>query len=101
MDPPAYCPFWGRSKTGHAVRSVIYIFNYLNAKLFSPFPGESAGGASAAAHLFAPDSHALFGRLIANSGAIVNNWATKPKAIIRDISFKLARRLNCTDQKVN
>uniref|UniRef100_A0A914HHN0 Acetylcholinesterase n=1 Tax=Globodera rostochiensis TaxID=31243 RepID=A0A914HHN0_GLORO len=58
--------------------------------------GESAGGASAAAHLFAPDSHRLFRGLIAKSGAIVNNWATKPKAAIRDISLRLVQRLNCS-----
>ncbi|KAL3074893.1 hypothetical protein niasHS_014338 [Heterodera schachtii] len=58
--------------------------------------GESAGGASAAAHLFAPDSHRLFRSLIAKSGAIVNNWATKPIVAIRDISMRLAHRLNCS-----
>ncbi|KAL3105557.1 hypothetical protein niasHT_026991 [Heterodera trifolii] len=39
--------------------------------------GESAGGASAAAHLFAPDSHRLFRSLIAKSGAIVNKLGHK------------------------
>jgi carboxylesterase type B len=58
--------------------------------------GESAGGASVVAHMFAPDSYNLFGRIIAKSGAIVNNWATKSRAVIRQISFKLVHRLNCT-----
>jgi carboxylesterase type B len=62
--------------------------------------GESAGGASTAAHLFAPDSFGLFNRLIAKSGAIVNNWATKPRTVIRQISFQLARRLNCTSEQL-
>jgi hypothetical protein len=28
----------------------------------------------------------------------VNNWATKPKSAIRQISFQLVRRLNCTQE---
>lgn len=46
--------------------------------------------------MFAPDSQHLFSRLIAKSGAIVNNWATKPREAIREISWQLVGRLNCT-----
>ncbi|KAI1728324.1 carboxylesterase family domain-containing protein [Ditylenchus destructor] len=63
--------------------------------------GESAGGASASAHLFAHGSKNYFRRLIAKSGTIVNNWATKPKEVIRDISLTLTKRLNCTPNIVN
>jgi carboxylesterase type B len=71
--------------------------------------GESAGSASAMAHMFADDrliiihnifnyinSHALFSRVIAQSGSIINNWASKPKASIFHISLQLARHLNCS-----
>uniref|UniRef100_A0A915DV68 Carboxylic ester hydrolase n=1 Tax=Ditylenchus dipsaci TaxID=166011 RepID=A0A915DV68_9BILA len=58
--------------------------------------GESSGGASASAHLFAQGSKNYFTKLIAKSGSILNNWATKPKEVILDISLTLAKRLNCT-----
>lgn len=57
--------------------------------------GESAGSASAMAHMFADESHSLFSRIIAQSGSIINNWATKPKASILQLSLQLARHLNC------
>ncbi|KAI6182087.1 Carboxylic ester hydrolase [Aphelenchoides bicaudatus] len=60
--------------------------------------GESAGGASCSAHLLAPASHQYFNKIIINSGAIINNWATKPKSVMLDMSLMLAKRLNCTHQ---
>ncbi|KAH7730129.1 acetylcholinesterase [Aphelenchoides avenae] len=76
---------------------------YENIRYFGGDPdkitlfGESAGGASATAHLFAPGSERYFSKVIAKSGAIINNWATKPKEIMRQMSTMLARRLNCTN----
>ncbi|KAF7639230.1 Carboxylic ester hydrolase [Meloidogyne graminicola] len=59
--------------------------------------GESAGSASAMAHMFADDSHNFFSRVIAQSGSIINNWATKPKSSILLISLQLVQRLNCSN----
>nr|ANH21150.1 acetylcholinesterase 2a [Meloidogyne incognita] len=59
--------------------------------------GESAGSASAMAHMFADGSYSLFSRIIAQSGSIINNWATKPKASILQISLQLAHHLNCSN----
>ncbi|KAI6222188.1 Carboxylic ester hydrolase [Aphelenchoides besseyi] len=58
--------------------------------------GESAGGASCTAHMFAPGSARYFNKIIINSGAIINNWATKPADVMLDMSLLLAKRLNCT-----
>ncbi|CAK5121033.1 unnamed protein product [Meloidogyne enterolobii] len=54
--------------------------------------GESAGSASAMAHIYS-----LFSRIIAQSGSIINNWATKPKASILQISLQLAHHLKCSN----
>ncbi|CAK5085211.1 unnamed protein product [Meloidogyne enterolobii] len=54
--------------------------------------GESAGSASAMAHIYS-----LFSRIIAQSGSIINNWATKPKASILQLSLQLAHHLNCSN----
>ncbi|CAD5209443.1 unnamed protein product [Bursaphelenchus xylophilus] len=63
--------------------------------------GESAGGASVTSHLFAPGSADYFQRIIINSGAIINNWATKSKDVMLDMSLILAKRLNCTNQSIH
>uniref|UniRef100_A0A914PUJ3 Carboxylic ester hydrolase n=1 Tax=Panagrolaimus davidi TaxID=227884 RepID=A0A914PUJ3_9BILA len=57
--------------------------------------GESAGGASATAHLFAPESWNYFNKFICNSGVILNSWATKPKNFIKNLSLKLAKKVGC------
>ncbi|KAE9551224.1 hypothetical protein FO519_005557 [Halicephalobus sp. NKZ332] len=57
--------------------------------------GESAGGASATSHLFAPGSAKYFSKIICNSGVITNNWATKPKETMRTLSMKLVSKVNC------
>jgi carboxylesterase type B len=51
--------------------------------------GESAGGASCSSHLLAPESHKYFSKIIINSGAIINNWASKPKSVMLDLSLML------------
>ncbi|TKR96012.1 hypothetical protein L596_010094 [Steinernema carpocapsae] len=58
--------------------------------------GESSGGASVTAHLFAPSSDKLFHNIIVNSAAIINSWATKPNDIMLEMSISLARKLNCS-----
>uniref|UniRef100_A0A7E4W6V6 limulus clotting factor C n=1 Tax=Panagrellus redivivus TaxID=6233 RepID=A0A7E4W6V6_PANRE len=57
---------------------------------------ESAGGASASAHLFAPGSADYFSKIIINSGSILANWATKPRYFMEELATKLAVNLDCT-----
>uniref|UniRef100_A0A1I7XNU0 Acetylcholinesterase n=1 Tax=Heterorhabditis bacteriophora TaxID=37862 RepID=A0A1I7XNU0_HETBA len=57
---------------------------------------ESAGSASATAHLAAPDSHNYFNKIIANSGTIINSWASRTPDTMLELSLRLAKRLNCT-----
>uniref|UniRef100_A0AC35TS69 Acetylcholinesterase n=1 Tax=Rhabditophanes sp. KR3021 TaxID=114890 RepID=A0AC35TS69_9BILA len=77
--------------------NIFYLFegNREKVTLF----GESAGGASATAHLFAPGSHKYFNKVISQSGAITNSWATKQPGFIREMSVRLAAKLNCTEGK--
>ncbi|KAK5972590.1 Carboxylic ester hydrolase, partial [Trichostrongylus colubriformis] len=58
--------------------------------------GESAGAASATAHMFAPGSYQYFNKIIANSGTIMNIWATQTPDAMLKLSLELAKRLNCT-----
>ncbi|KAL6732238.1 hypothetical protein Aduo_003018 [Ancylostoma duodenale] len=58
--------------------------------------GESAGSASATAHLAAPDSYPLFNKIIASSGTIMNSWASRTPDTMLELSLRLAKRLNCT-----
>ncbi|KAJ1370078.1 hypothetical protein KIN20_031725 [Parelaphostrongylus tenuis] len=60
--------------------------------------GESAGSASATAHLAAPDSHPYFSKIIANSGTIMNSWASRTPETMLELSKRLAKRLNCTSK---
>uniref|UniRef100_A0A0N4ZAR0 Carboxylic ester hydrolase n=1 Tax=Parastrongyloides trichosuri TaxID=131310 RepID=A0A0N4ZAR0_PARTI len=66
--------------------------NSSNITLF----GSSAGAASATAHLFSNNSHNYFGKLIANSGAITNVWATVPQKVALNNTLWLASLVNCT-----
>ncbi|KAE9421697.1 hypothetical protein Angca_003124, partial [Angiostrongylus cantonensis] len=60
--------------------------------------GESAGSASATAHLAAPDSYSYFSKIIANSGTIMNSWASRTPETMLELSMRLAKRLNCTSK---
>ncbi|CAB3408446.1 unnamed protein product [Caenorhabditis bovis] len=62
---------------------------------------ESAGSASATAHLFAPNSFNYYQNIIAMSGSIINSWATAKPQTLLERSMKLAKRVNCSsvDQK--
>jgi carboxylesterase type B len=51
--------------------------------------GESAGGASVCAHLFAPASHGLFRSAIIQSGVVTNEWA------LLEPDQMLQRSVNC------
>ncbi|CAI4221132.1 unnamed protein product [Auanema sp. JU1783] len=59
--------------------------------------GESAGSASVTAHLAAPDSYTFFQKIIASSGSIINTWASRTPEAMKELSLRLAKRLNCTD----
>ncbi|VDL70286.1 unnamed protein product [Nippostrongylus brasiliensis] len=58
--------------------------------------GESAGSASATAHVAAPGSYQYFNKIIANSGTIMNSWASRTPDTMLELSLRLAKRLNCT-----
>ncbi|KAK5985309.1 Carboxylic ester hydrolase, partial [Trichostrongylus colubriformis] len=58
--------------------------------------GESAGSASATAHIAAPGSYQYFNKIIANSGTIMNSWASRTPDTMLELSLRLAKRLNCT-----
>ncbi|VDO85437.1 unnamed protein product, partial [Heligmosomoides polygyrus] len=58
--------------------------------------GESAGSASATAHIAAPGSYPYFSKIIANSGTIMNSWASRTPDTMLELSQRLAKRLNCT-----
>ncbi|CAO4360622.1 unnamed protein product [Caenorhabditis nigoni] len=63
--------------------------------------GESAGSASATAHLFAPNSHKYFRNIIAKSGSIINSWASAPPPTMLDLSLRLAKKVNCSSTDMN
>ncbi|VDO55513.1 unnamed protein product [Haemonchus placei] len=58
--------------------------------------GESAGSAAATAHIAAPNSYTYFNKIIANSGTIMNSWASRTPDTMLELSLRLAKRLNCT-----
>ncbi|CAI5439902.1 unnamed protein product [Caenorhabditis angaria] len=62
--------------------------------------GESAGSASATAHLFAPGSHKYFRYIIAKSGSIINSWASAKPSTMLDLSMNLAKRVNCSSSSM-
>nr|AEF32259.1 acetylcholinesterase-3 [Heligmosomoides bakeri] len=63
--------------------------------------GESAGAASATAHLSAPDSYPYFSKVVANSGSIIHPWATRPAEIMLQLSMNLAKKLGCPPDGAN
>uniref|UniRef100_A0A7I4XW54 Carboxylic ester hydrolase n=1 Tax=Haemonchus contortus TaxID=6289 RepID=A0A7I4XW54_HAECO len=60
--------------------------------------GESAGSAAATAHIAAPNSYTYFNKIIANSGTIMNSWASRTPDTMLELSLRLAKRLNCTSR---
>lgn len=58
--------------------------------------GESAGAASATAHISAPRSYPYFSKVIANSGSIIHPWASRPAYEVLRKSMDLAAKLGCT-----
>ncbi|KAK6024491.1 Carboxylesterase [Ostertagia ostertagi] len=63
--------------------------------------GESAGSASATAHIAAPGSYPYFNKIIANSGTIMNSWASRTPDTMLELSLRLAKRLNCTSRSTD
>uniref|UniRef100_A0A0N4ZJG9 Carboxylic ester hydrolase n=1 Tax=Parastrongyloides trichosuri TaxID=131310 RepID=A0A0N4ZJG9_PARTI len=59
--------------------------------------GESAGAASATAHLLANKSHSYFNKIIVNSGAITNVWATVSQKQALNNTLWLAKLMNCSN----
>uniref|UniRef100_A0A0N4ZLI4 Carboxylic ester hydrolase n=1 Tax=Parastrongyloides trichosuri TaxID=131310 RepID=A0A0N4ZLI4_PARTI len=60
--------------------------------------GESAGAASATAHLLANNSHKYFDKIIVNSGAITNVWATVSQTQALNNTLWLAKLMNCNNK---
>uniref|UniRef100_A0A0N4ZD50 Carboxylic ester hydrolase n=1 Tax=Parastrongyloides trichosuri TaxID=131310 RepID=A0A0N4ZD50_PARTI len=59
--------------------------------------GHSAGAASVTAHLLSNKSHPYFSKIIVNSGAITNVWATVPANVALNNTYWLASLMNCTN----
>uniref|UniRef100_A0A0N4ZWJ2 Carboxylic ester hydrolase n=1 Tax=Parastrongyloides trichosuri TaxID=131310 RepID=A0A0N4ZWJ2_PARTI len=59
--------------------------------------GQSAGAASVTAHLLSNKSHPYFDKMIANSGAITNVWATVPSYVALNNTLWLSSIMNCTN----
>ncbi|KAK6049447.1 hypothetical protein COOONC_13048 [Cooperia oncophora] len=76
---------------------VLSVFIQSRVTLF----GESAGSASATAHIAAPGSHPYFNKIIANSGTILNSWASRTPDTMLELSLRLAKRLNCTTRSTD
>uniref|UniRef100_A0A0N4ZKX9 Acetylcholinesterase n=1 Tax=Parastrongyloides trichosuri TaxID=131310 RepID=A0A0N4ZKX9_PARTI len=73
----------------------IGYFNGSNKKI--TIFGHSAGAASVTAHLLSENSHSYFSKIIVNSGAITNVWATiSPRAALNNTLW-LASIMNCTE----
>uniref|UniRef100_A0A0N5A4L0 Acetylcholinesterase n=1 Tax=Parastrongyloides trichosuri TaxID=131310 RepID=A0A0N5A4L0_PARTI len=72
----------------------IHYFNGTNKEI--TLMGHSAGAASVTAHLLSNNSHQYFKRIIVNSGAITNVWATVPQYVALNNTMWLASIVNCT-----
>ncbi|CEF69907.1 Acetylcholinesterase [Strongyloides ratti] len=57
--------------------------------------GQSSGSASATAHLFAPNSTKYFSKVIANSGTILNSWATISDSFAENNTIAVVKLLKC------
>lgn len=57
--------------------------------------GESAGAASISAHLVAPGSHSLFSSALLQSGSITNPWGSHSQETVFNVSYQVAKDLNC------
>uniref|UniRef100_A0A0N5BJ67 Carboxylic ester hydrolase n=1 Tax=Strongyloides papillosus TaxID=174720 RepID=A0A0N5BJ67_STREA len=57
--------------------------------------GQSSGSASATAHLYAPDSHKYFSKVIASSGTISNVWASIGNSFAENNTRTVANLLKC------
>uniref|UniRef100_A0A0K0EEY6 Carboxylic ester hydrolase n=1 Tax=Strongyloides stercoralis TaxID=6248 RepID=A0A0K0EEY6_STRER len=61
--------------------------------------GQSAGAASATAHLFSKESKKYFRRLFVDSGVITNNWGSVDRDEMQKNTIKLVRHLKCPVKK--